>query len=54
MVPGRSLKITVVAKGGGAENMSGLAMLTPASGVEGVRKFVVEQFGKPVLMHAPL
>jgi fumarate hydratase subunit alpha len=26
--------------------MSGLAMLTPASGVEGVRKFVVEQIRK--------
>lgn len=46
MVPGRTLTITVVAKGGGAENMSGLAMLTPASGVEGVRKFVVEQIRK--------
>jgi len=46
MVPGCSLKITVVAKGGGAENMSGLAMLTPASGVEGVRNFVVDQVRK--------
>lgn len=36
------LKITFMAKGGGCENMSRLAMLTPADGKEGVIHFVVE------------
>jgi len=36
------LKITFMAKGGGCENMSRLAMLTPADGREGVINFVIE------------
>ncbi len=43
IVPGDKLKIIVAPKGGGSENMSGLRMLKPAEGVEGVRKFVLEQ-----------
>lgn len=46
IVPGDDLKITVAPKGGGAENMSALAMLTPAAGVEGVKSFVIEQVKK--------
>lgn len=46
IVPGANLKITVAPKGGGAENMSGLAMLAPAAGVEGVREFVVDRVRK--------
>lgn len=42
VVPGDRLKITVAPKGGGAENMSRLAMLTPAAGIEGVKDFVVD------------
>lgn len=42
IVGGDRLKITVVPKGGGGENMSRLKMLKPADGVEGVKKFVVE------------
>ena len=42
LVPGNHLKITFMAKGGGCENMSRLAMLTPADGREGVINFVVE------------
>lgn len=42
IVPGDKVKITVVPKGGGAENMSQMKMLKPAEGVEGVKKFVVE------------
>lgn len=42
IVPGDKLKITVAPKGGGSENMSGVRMLKPSDGVEGVRKFVVE------------
>lgn len=41
-VPGNKLKIKFAAKGGGAENMSRLAMLKPAQGVDGVKKFVIE------------
>jgi len=41
IVPGDKLKITVVPKGGGAENMTRLAMLPPARGRQGVIDFVV-------------
>lgn len=40
VVPGDSLKITVAAKGAGSENMSGLRMMAPADGVEGIKRFV--------------
>ena len=42
IVPGDSLEITVVPKGGGSENMSALAMLKPADGRQGVVDFVVK------------
>ena len=42
VVGGDRLKITVAPKGGGSENMSGVRMLKPSDGVEGVKKFVVE------------
>ena len=42
LVPGDGCTITVVPKGFGSENMSRLAMLKPADGVEGVVRFVVE------------
>ena len=42
IVPGDRLAITVAPKGFGSENMSRLAMLKPADGVEGVKQFVVE------------
>ena len=41
MVRGDRLKITVMPKGGGSENMSRLGMLTPAKGRQGVIDFVV-------------
>lgn len=41
IVPGDSLRITVLPKGGGAENMSALAMLKPSQGRDGVVDFVV-------------
>jgi len=41
IVPGDKLKITVMPKGGGAENMARLAMLHPAQGRQGVIDFVV-------------
>lgn len=42
LVPGDGCRVTVLPKGFGSENMSRLAMLTPAEGVEGVRRFVLE------------
>jgi fumarate hydratase subunit alpha len=41
IVPGEQIKITVMPKGGGAENMSRLGMLKPAEGRQGVVDFVV-------------
>lgn len=41
IVPGSELKITVMPKGGGAENMTRLKMLTPAENRSGVVDFVV-------------
>ncbi len=42
IVPGDKLKISVVPKGGGAENMSRLVMLPPARGRQGVIDFAVK------------
>ena len=42
IVPGDRCSVTVAPKGFGSENMSRLAMLKPADGVEGVKKFVVD------------
>lgn len=42
LVAGDRLKLTVAPKGFGSENMSRLAMLTPAQGAEGVKAFVIE------------
>lgn len=46
IVEGDKVKITVAPKGGGAENMSATAMLTPAAGAEGIKRFVVETVSK--------
>jgi len=42
VVPGDVFRITFMAKGTGAENMSRLAMLTPAAGVKGIRDFILK------------
>jgi fumarate hydratase subunit alpha len=42
MVQGDNVKISLAVKGGGSENMSRLAMLTPADGVDGLVQFAVE------------
>ena len=41
-VAGDGLKLTMLVKGAGCDNMSALKMLTPAEGVEAMRRFVVE------------
>ena len=42
LVEGDRITLTVAPKGFGSENMSRLAMLTPAQGLQGVKDFVVE------------
>ncbi|OLN25129.1 Fumarate hydratase class I, aerobic [Desulfovibrio sp. DV] len=41
IVPGDKLKILMMAKGGGSENMSRVTMLSPAQGWKGIKDFVV-------------
>ena len=42
IVEGDRLKIIAMPKGGGSENVSAAKMLTPAVGIDGVKKFVLE------------
>lgn len=42
LVPGDCVEITVAPKGFGSENMSRIAMLKPAEGVDGVKQFVLD------------
>lgn len=42
LVPGDHLRLKVAPKGFGSENMSKIKMLTPAHGVAGVKKFVLD------------
>lgn len=42
IVPGDVFKITLAPKGFGSENMSRVAMLKPADGIEGVKKSILE------------
>jgi fumarate hydratase subunit alpha len=42
LVPGDTIEITVLPKGGGSENVSALGMLSPSIGISGLKKFVVD------------
>jgi len=42
IVAGDKVKITLMPKGGGSENMSRIKMLKPADGVQGIKDFVIE------------
>jgi fumarate hydratase subunit alpha len=42
LVPGDAFKVTFIAKGGGAENMSQVRMFAPAAGQQGIEDFVAE------------
>lgn len=46
IVPGEKVKLTVLPKGGGSENMSEARVLAPAAGWEGIEDFVVERVRK--------
>ncbi|TVM17182.1 fumarate hydratase [Oceanidesulfovibrio indonesiensis] len=43
LVPGESLKISFMAKGGGSENMSRVTMLAPSQGFEGIKNFILDR-----------
>lgn len=43
IVPGDKIRISLMAKGGGAENMSRVTMLAPSEGWAGVKKFVLNR-----------
>ncbi len=43
IVPGEKLRIVVMPKGGGSENMSSLTVLTPAKGWQGIVDYVVNR-----------
>ena len=42
IVPGDKLEVTVAPKGFGSENMSGIKMLRPSDGLQGVKDFVLK------------
>lgn len=46
LTQGDGLRITVMPKGFGSENMSALKMLKPADGAEGVKRFILETVEK--------
>jgi fumarate hydratase subunit alpha len=51
IIDGDKIKLKITSKGGGSENMSLVKMLTPAEGIEGVKKLVLDTVfnagGKP-------
>jgi len=42
IVPGDKVRVTVVPKGFGSENMSAIRMLKPTEGYEGIKRFVID------------
>ena len=46
IVPGDRIKLTVATKGFGAENMSQVVLFPPATGIDGIKRFVVERVEK--------
>lgn len=46
IVEGDKLKISFMAKGGGSENMSAIALLPPAEGWPGIKRFVINKIAK--------
>jgi len=42
IVPGDSIELTVMTKGGGSENVCVTGMLVPGEGIKGLKKFVVD------------
>lgn len=46
VVPGDTLELTVMTKGGGSENVCQIGMLVPGEGINGLKKFVIESIIK--------
>lgn len=46
IVPGDQVKVTVMPKGGGSENMGAFKVLLPGEGKEGVKQFLLETVAK--------
>ncbi|PMB75241.1 MAG: fumarate hydratase [Candidatus Bathyarchaeota archaeon] len=46
IVPGNSIELTVMPKGGGSENVCLTGMLVPGEGINGLKKFVIESLIK--------
>ena len=46
IVPGEDVKVTLAAKGGGAENMSEVRMMSAADGIEGIKDFIVDRVNR--------
>lgn len=46
IVPGDTLRIVMMPKGAGSENMGALKMLKPTAGVEGVKEFIIDTVRK--------
>ncbi|MPN36188.1 L(+)-tartrate dehydratase subunit alpha [bioreactor metagenome] len=42
LIPGDSLRITLLPKGAGSENMGQLVMLTPSAGIDGIKNFMLK------------
>ncbi len=42
VMPGDRIKLTILPKGGGSENMSAIRMLKPSDGEKGVKDFIVD------------
>jgi fumarate hydratase subunit alpha len=42
IVPGNTIEVTALPKGGGSENVTVLGMLVPGQGVKGLKKFVID------------
>jgi len=53
IVPGDKLKIIAIPKGGGAENMSRLVMLTPAAGRQGLSTVCLKQWMRQAAIRVP-
>lgn len=53
IVPGNTLEITVLPKGGGSENVCAMGMLVPGEGIEGLKKFVIDSVVKSGSMPCP-
>lgn len=53
IVPGNTIEITILPKGGGSENVCTIGMLVPGEGIKGLKKFVIDTVVKAGAMPCP-